>query len=360
MQRGSLVRTASAGVGLLAACAAVLALTCGVASAAVPGAVTEFSAGISPNSGPLNIAAGPDGNLWFTEIAGNAIGQITPSGVATEFDTGLSSAAGVYGLAAGPDGSLWFAEQNRSQIGRISTAGAISELSNGISPVAAPNQVAVGSDGNIWFTEASTTEPAIGRITPAGVVTEFPITAHSAPHGITLGSDGNIWFTEASGAIGRITPSGVLTEFHTGITALSQPFGIAAGPDGNIWIAEDVASQIARLTLPIPPDPPVIQPVVTPITTPMTTPTPPGILLAKKCKVPNLVRHTLTAAKAALAKAHCALGKITRPKHAMASKLRVAHQTIKPGAHTARRIAFTLAVPPQPKHKSKHAAKHKH
>jgi hypothetical protein len=38
--------------------------------------VTEFSTGITANSGPYGIAAGPDGNLWFTENNANRIGRI--------------------------------------------------------------------------------------------------------------------------------------------------------------------------------------------------------------------------------------------------------------------------------------------
>ena len=49
------------------------------------GVVTEFSAGITAGSGPYGIAAGPDGNLWFTEFDGDRIGRITPAGVVTEF-----------------------------------------------------------------------------------------------------------------------------------------------------------------------------------------------------------------------------------------------------------------------------------
>ncbi len=40
-----------------------------------------------PNSRqqPIRIAAGPDGNLWFTEADGNKIGRISPSGTITNF-----------------------------------------------------------------------------------------------------------------------------------------------------------------------------------------------------------------------------------------------------------------------------------
>jgi hypothetical protein len=46
------------------------------ASADPLGAITEFSTGITEGSSPSGIAAGPDGNLWFTEPRGDRIGRI--------------------------------------------------------------------------------------------------------------------------------------------------------------------------------------------------------------------------------------------------------------------------------------------
>lgn len=37
------------------------------------------------NSSPQGIAAGPDGNLWFTESNANKIGRITTDGIFTEY-----------------------------------------------------------------------------------------------------------------------------------------------------------------------------------------------------------------------------------------------------------------------------------
>jgi len=80
---------------------ASLSLLSGDVSAQV---VTEFSLRIT--NGPYGIAAGPDGNLWFTEQSGNRIGRITPGGVITEFSTGISAYAGPSYIATGPDGNL--------------------------------------------------------------------------------------------------------------------------------------------------------------------------------------------------------------------------------------------------------------
>ena len=59
---------------------------------------------------PADIAAGSDGNMWFTEPGANRIGRITPTGVVTEFSAGISRRSLPLGIAAGPDGNLWFTE----------------------------------------------------------------------------------------------------------------------------------------------------------------------------------------------------------------------------------------------------------
>ena len=102
-------------------------------------------------AGPLNIAAGPDGNLWFTEKNADKIGKITPQGIiAAEYV--LKSGAQPSGITARPDGNLWFTEQGRAEIGRISPAGAN----------ASPTGITLGPDGKIWFTEFGA--GMIGRI----------------------------------------------------------------------------------------------------------------------------------------------------------------------------------------------------
>ncbi len=72
---------------------------------------------------PAGITAGPDGNLWFTEFDGNAIGRITPSGRFTGIfgiPTALSRPEGITARPAHTS-DLWFTEENASKIGRITT-----------------------------------------------------------------------------------------------------------------------------------------------------------------------------------------------------------------------------------------------
>ena len=90
------------------------------AFAAAPGTITEFSAGLNSGAKPLNLVAGPDGNVWFTDRGTTpAIGRITPAGVITEFTTGLASTSKPYAIIAGPDGNMWFTDYGTGAIGRM-------------------------------------------------------------------------------------------------------------------------------------------------------------------------------------------------------------------------------------------------
>ncbi len=214
------------------------------------GVITEFL--VPSRTGTEGITAGPDGNLWFTEYSGQKIGRITPAGIITEFP--LAGGAYPFGVTAGPDGNVWFVERLGNKIGRITPAGVISEFS-----IPSPNSnaefITTGPDGNLWFTEmlaentSSFGNGKIGRITPTGVITEFSIlTTQGAPEGIVAGPDGNLWFAEGGGNnIGRITPVGVITEFPIP-TANSGPFLITVGPDGNMWFTESSKNNIGRIT----------------------------------------------------------------------------------------------------------------
>src|SRR5207244_1235588 len=106
---------------------------------------TENRPTVSPIfSNPQGIAAGPDGNLWFTEFNGNQIGRISPSGTVTEFSlpTGLGEPTAI---AAGPDGNLWFTEFEQNQVGLITPAGQVEEFSIGSFSMT-PTDIAVGPD----------------------------------------------------------------------------------------------------------------------------------------------------------------------------------------------------------------------
>jgi hypothetical protein len=68
------------------------------------------------------------GALWFNEFGSGKIGRIATDGAVTEYSIPIPD-AGPVALAMGPDGTLWFPVGSRTQynlvgtIGRITTAG---------------------------------------------------------------------------------------------------------------------------------------------------------------------------------------------------------------------------------------------
>jgi streptogramin lyase len=240
------------------------------ASAALIGEVSEFTTGIAPSSQPIGIAAGPDGNVWFTERSGlENIGRITPTGEVEQFPIRPNSVP--QGIAVGPDGNLWFTEIHcattgiegcKSYVGRINPnnpKGDVNDfaMGTGETPSSEPWYIAAGpnKEDALWFTEfseeAKHTTNQIGRITPAGVVSQFEIpgAGHKEPDGIAAGPDGNVWFTElAANQIGRINPTTHEIKEFPIPTVNSEPVAITAGPDGNLWFTEQDGLKIGRIT----------------------------------------------------------------------------------------------------------------
>jgi virginiamycin B lyase len=95
------------------------------------------------SSSPFQIAPGPDGNVWFTEVNGNHIARITPGGFISEFS--VSGNPG--GIVAGANGAMWFTEIGGNKIGEITTDG--STVTEFTIPTAGSftHTIAAGPDG---------------------------------------------------------------------------------------------------------------------------------------------------------------------------------------------------------------------
>jgi streptogramin lyase len=244
--------------------------------------VAEFA---RPFFRPVAIAAGPDGNLWFTDDAIDhpAIGRITSSGEIIEFSAGLRrgdcySPSLVHGscpdeIVAGPDGNLWFTDDGIPAVGRITPQGKITEftrltLGSGRKRTFAQlgsvaEDLVAGPGGEVWFVtfDPPTAVPAggvfapaqIARITPAGKIIGYRrglLGRWSQPGSLTVGADGDLWFTDGrdctsacSGAIGRITPDGRITEYRRGLGHPGDPQGLLAAPNGDLWFTTPGSEQ---------------------------------------------------------------------------------------------------------------------
>jgi len=87
------------------------------------GEITEFDI-TSEGSTPINIAVGPDRNIWYTK--NNTLGQVTHEGMITEYPVADGPARTV-GLSAGSDRQtpdrltdrLWFTDPANNRIGYL-------------------------------------------------------------------------------------------------------------------------------------------------------------------------------------------------------------------------------------------------
>jgi virginiamycin B lyase len=142
------------------------------------------------------LAAGVDGDMWFTDPGTNSIDQITPSGTVTAFPIPTMDSS-PFGIAAGPGGVMWFTEAAMGKIGQITATGQITELSvPGANP--GPSGIAAGPDGEMWFSEERGNE--VGEILPTGKIVEFRIpVSGSDSYGIAAGPGNEMWLTGVGG-----------------------------------------------------------------------------------------------------------------------------------------------------------------
>lgn len=248
--------------GVAGGCVAVLAVA-GVVALTIPsrpavadarsaGPVQSFVVPLAkPDDavGALEIAAGPDGNVWFTSMHEDRIGRITPLGSVREFR--LADGAQPAGVTAGPDGNVWFTEPGLDRVARITPAGTVTEFASGVPRAAGLGQITTGADNNVWFTARDAR--SIGRITRDGAITMYRLVAPrqaSRPTGLAAGPDGAMWVTlPEAGTIARVPVDGGEPEFFTeGIAPGAKPNAIALGADGNLWFTESDRSVIGRIT----------------------------------------------------------------------------------------------------------------
>jgi len=175
---------------------------------------------------PIYIKAGPDRNMWFTELVGNKIGRITPNGVITEFSIPTPNSRPI-AIIPEPNGgnAMWFTEEAGNKIGRIDMDGNITEFPI---PMTEPDAIlaaaAFDSENNLWVQQyvncgASCHSSGSMTETPAGPdhvikldksilnaknsdISNVPMTYYQVPtrktvmHRIICGPDENLWFTE--------------------------------------------------------------------------------------------------------------------------------------------------------------------
>lgn len=212
------------------------------------GQIVDFS--LHGGRTPFFIAAGPDGNMWFTEDFDNKIGTITQSGQITEYNVPTIGSQ-PDGIVAGPDGALWFTENLAAKLGRVDTRGNFTEYSLP-SGIDRPADLTVGADHNLWICTQSS---FILRVTTSGSMTAFgsPGKFCSSP---MLASDGRVYattFTPYKGLVAIDTTGNAQQIIGFGCNGLHEVSGILYCLEFSKAIQRfDIASQKWLTSVPIP------------------------------------------------------------------------------------------------------------
>jgi virginiamycin B lyase len=148
-------------------------------------------------------------------------------------------------VAAAPDGTIWYTAQHQGALGILDPkTGRTEQIKLG--PKAAPHGVIAGPDGAAWITESG--QNAIARVDPKSKdVRLFPLPKGFEKANLntaTFDKQGTLWFTGQSGVYGRLDPaSGKIDAWK----APKGPYGIATTPSGEVWYASLAGDHIARI-----------------------------------------------------------------------------------------------------------------
>jgi virginiamycin B lyase len=121
---------------------------------------------------PAGIAIAADGEVWYAMSVKGAIGTVKPGGGGESYAVGGNPTD----ITAGPYGEMWFTDRAGNSINRINAAGRVERFplpmaTEAGSPVSSePSGIVLGPDGYLWFTESRADR--IGRISPGLPVPE--------------------------------------------------------------------------------------------------------------------------------------------------------------------------------------------
>jgi virginiamycin B lyase len=229
-----MIRFAAACVAALSFCSAAFADT----------QVRYFA--VPPGAHPHDVAAAPDGTVWYTAQNQGALGVLDPTTGKTE-QIPLGKGAAPHGVIVGPDGAAWITEGGQNAIARFDPKTKevkLFPLPKGFEN-ANLNTATFDKAGKLWFTGQN---GVYGRLDPAsGKVDAWKAPKGYGPYGITTTPSGEVWYASLAGDhIARIDTA-------TGNAVIVEPPAPNVGPrriwsdsKGMLWVSFWHAGELAR------------------------------------------------------------------------------------------------------------------
>lgn len=222
------------------------AVNIALAFAATAGLAAEVRYYLVPaGSHPHDVAAAPDGSVWYTAQRSGELGRLDPKTGKTEH-IALGRGSAPHGVIVGPDGAAWVTDSGLNAIVRVdpaSKAVKVFPLPPG-TPYANLNTAVFDRNGILWYTGQS---GYYGSVDPrSGEVKIWPAPGGRGPYGITATPSGDIYYCSlAASHIARIdTASGKATVIEPP-TPRQGARRVWSDSKGQIWVSEWNSGQLS-------------------------------------------------------------------------------------------------------------------
>ncbi len=196
----------------------------------------------TPNANLNTAAFDADGILWFTGQNG-VYGSLDPS-AGTVRTFAAPRGQGPYGIAATPDGEIYFSSLAGSYLGAVDRASGQVTVIDPPTDGAGLRRVWADSTGRLWVSEWFAGQ--VGVYDPAdGSWREWPLPGEGAqPYSVYVDELDAVWLTDfTTDAIVRFDPA---TETFSSFPAEQPPAAVRQmlGRDGEVWGAESAGDRL--------------------------------------------------------------------------------------------------------------------
>jgi streptogramin lyase len=212
-------------------------------------------------SSPMFLAVDTNGNVWFTEPNGDAIGVLNPNTNAWN-QYKLPKGSGPYDLVIDRNDNIWFTLHIGNAIGFLNTQTHQIAINVTYTPNSNPYGITIDGKGDIWFAENGINAENIASFTPnttgkvniiEHAVTSAGLKQTIRPHLMTVDKAGHIWYSSGfAGAIGEFDPAtgnskNFLVTQACPTQACTHISGIAADKNGKIWFTDSLGGRVGYL-----------------------------------------------------------------------------------------------------------------
>ena len=208
----------------------------------------------TPNSFPFGLTIDKNHNVWFAELEGNKIGEISASGSLAEFPVPAPNSE-PSGITTDSSGKVWFSLPGIDSIGSYFDGNFTIQNLTGL--VTTPVGIAIDPQGNAWMTQHG-----------PSFISEFNPTSHyfrtistsnnslvvSLPYFCWIDQNGNVWFNEHQGnAMSEFQPtSDTMIEYFIpsrveGSGNISYMLTSAVSPGGQPWYTELLTGKVGTV-----------------------------------------------------------------------------------------------------------------